>query len=698
MLGIQGGWGSGDSLRASPWVERPLEELDRWRDAGCRRRRRAGPDAGRRGRPGEGRGALVGGIRAEARATGREGLISTAGQFVLLSHKCAWYARSGRLSGPSPGPRRIRDARGRPGRGRGLLHRGRRSRSASAGSGRRIPLSFKVYEPDRLVLGKRMEDHLRIGVCFWHSFAWAGTDMFGLGHVRPAVDRRADGPDGRRPHEDGGRLRVLREARRARATASTTATSRPRAAASPSSGSNLDALADDAAGYQERTGVRLLWGTANLFTHPRYQAGAATNPDPEVFAYAAAQVKHMLEVTQRLGGAELRPVGRPRGLRHAPQHRPAPRGRSSSPASSHLVAEHKHKIGFTGTLLIEPKPMEPTKHQYDYDSATVHGFLARHGLDGEYRLNIEANHATLAGHSFHHEVAYAVANGMFGSIDANRGDYQNGWDTDQFPNSVDELVAAALRDPAGRRLHDRRLQLRRQAAPPEHRPDRPLPRPHRRDRHPRPGAPGRRRHARDGHARRAWSRSATPAGAARSGPPILGGAAIARGPGGDGRGGRDRPAARSPGTRSCSRTSSTSTSGRWTAARPLTDAGRRRPAATARTRGTTMGHVLGIDASTTAAKAILLDESGAVRGIGSAGYDLSVPHPLWSEQDPRLWWDGTVDGDPRRPGRDRRSRATTSSPSASPARCTAPSSSTRRTRSSGRRSCGTTSGPAPSAT
>jgi xylose isomerase len=202
---------------------------------------------------------------------------------------------------------------------------------------------------------------------------------------------------------------------------------------------NIDALADDAAAYQERTGVRLLWGTANLFSQPRYAAGAATNPDPEVFAYAAAQVKNMLEVTQRLGGENYVLWGGREGY-DTLLNTDLRREGGQLARFLHLVAEHKHKIGFTGTLLIEPKPMEPTKHQYDYDSATVHGFLARNGLDGEYRLNIEANHATLAGHSFHHEVAYAVANGMFGSIDANRGDPQNGWDTDQFPNSVEDLA------------------------------------------------------------------------------------------------------------------------------------------------------------------------------------------------------------------------------------------------------------------
>ncbi|HYM83387.1 MAG TPA: xylose isomerase, partial [Candidatus Dormibacteraeota bacterium] len=189
------------------------------------------------------------------------------------------------------------------------------------------------------------------------------------------------------------------------------------------------------------TGLRLLWGTANLFSHPRYAAGAATNPDPEVFAFAATQVKSMLEVTKRLGGENYVLWGGREGydtlLNTDLAREDAQLGRFL-----HMVAEHKHRIGFRGQLLIEPKPQEPTKHQYDYDASTVHGFLVRHGLEREYKLNLEANHATLAGHSFHHEVAYAVAHGVFGSVDANRGDYQNGWDTDQFPNSVDELTLA----------------------------------------------------------------------------------------------------------------------------------------------------------------------------------------------------------------------------------------------------------------
>jgi xylose isomerase len=302
------------------------------------------------------------------------------------------------------------------------------------------PLSFKVYDPDRLVLGKRMEDHLRIGVCFWHSFAWPGTDMFGSGTLdRPWIGATGDPMAAARmkmgaAFEFFEKLGVPYYCFHDRDVA-------PDGQSFAEFRANLDALADDAASYQERTGVRLLWGTANLFGHPRYAAGAATNPDPEVFAYAAAQVKNMLEVTQRLGGTNYVLWGGREGY-DTLLNTDLKREGDQLARFLHLVAEHKHRIGFAGALLIEPKPMEPTKHQYDFDSTTVHGFLVRNGLADEYRVNIEANHATLAGHSFHHEVAYAVSHGIFGSIDANRGDPQNGWDTDQFPNSVEDLAPA----------------------------------------------------------------------------------------------------------------------------------------------------------------------------------------------------------------------------------------------------------------
>ena len=378
-------------------------------------------------------------------------------------------------------------------------------------------------------------------------------------------------------------------------------------------------------GYQERTGVRLLWGTANLFTHPRYQAGAATNPDPEVFAYAAAQVKHMLEVTQRLGGENYVLWGGREGydtLLNTDLHREG----QQLARFLHLVAEHKAKIGFEGQLLIEPKPMEPTKHQYDYDTQSVHGFLVRNGLDGEYKCNIEANHATLAGHSFHHEVAYAVANGVMGSIDANRGDPQNGWDTDQFPNSVEDLALPAVRDPPQRRPGAGRLQLRRQAASPEHRPHGPVPRPHRRPRHASPGRCWSRRTSSSAASWQPTRTPGTPAGTVTLGQrsSVAGRASPTWR--------RVSPRARSirsrcPGARSASRTSSIAASG----------------PSTARREAEAMGVVLGIDVSTTATKAIVIDDAGRVLGMASSEYPFEQPHPLWSEQHPQLWWDGTAE-------------------------------------------------------
>src|SRR3954470_13490461 len=300
------------------------------------------------------------------------------------------------------------------------------------------PLTYKVYDPERVVLGRRMADHLRIGVCLWHSLAWDGRDMFGVGTLdRPWLATDVEPMDAARTKmavafEFLEKLGVPYYCFHDRDVA-------PDGATFAEFSANLDALVDDAAGYQERTGAQLLWGTANLFTMPRFQGGAATNPDPAVFAYGAAQVKHMLEVTKRLGGENYVLWGGREGY-DTLLNTDLKREGDQLARFLHLVADHKHKIGFTGALLIEPKPMEPTKHQYDYDSATIHGFLVRNGLEGEYQLNIEASHATLAGHSFHHEVAYAVAHGIMGSIDANRGDPQNGWDTDQFPNSVEDLA------------------------------------------------------------------------------------------------------------------------------------------------------------------------------------------------------------------------------------------------------------------
>jgi len=302
------------------------------------------------------------------------------------------------------------------------------------------PLAFKVYQPDRLVLGKRMEDHLRIAVCLWHSFNWPGSDVFGIGTFdRPWLDPRLDPMIAARAKLDAAfefltKVGVPYFCFHDRDVA-------PEGKTWSETQRTLETVVDQIAGRMDRTGLSLLWGTANLFSHPRYAAGAATNPDPEVVAVAAAQVRSMLDATKRLGGENYVLWGGREGyetlLNTDLAHEEQQLARFLA-----MVANYKHKIGFKGTLLIEPKPQEPTKHQYDYDVAAIRGFLERHDLAGEYRLNLEVNHATLAGHSFHHEVAAAIDGGVFGSIDANRGDPQNGWDTDQFPNSVDELSLA----------------------------------------------------------------------------------------------------------------------------------------------------------------------------------------------------------------------------------------------------------------
>ncbi|KAE8574128.1 hypothetical protein XENTR_v10025011 [Xenopus tropicalis] len=310
------------------------------------------------------------------------------------------------------------------------------------GADSRNPLAFRWYDPQRVVLGKTLAEHLRPAVCYWHTFCWGGQDPFALGDPLFA-----------RPWFQGEPV----AAARLKLDAAFDFFERlglpfwcfhdrdvgPEGATLAETNRILDGLLDHAAQRMDQSGIRLLWGTANLFSHARYMSGAATNPDPAVFAYAAAQVKHVLEWTQRLGGANYVLWGGREGYetllntdlrRELDQY-----GRFLA-----AVVEHKHKIGFTGSLLIEPKPQEPSKHQYDYDSATVYGFLKRYGLENEVKLNLEVNHATLAGHSFEHEVATAAALGVLGSIDANRGDEQLGWDTDQFPNNHVQLVPAML--------------------------------------------------------------------------------------------------------------------------------------------------------------------------------------------------------------------------------------------------------------
>jgi len=300
------------------------------------------------------------------------------------------------------------------------------------------PLAFRHYNPDEVVMGKRMEDHLRFAVAWWHSFAWEGGDPFG-------------GPTFQRPwypQDDMGRARMKADI----AFEMFGLLGQPYfcwhdADIRPEQGNfadnlrTLEEITDYIGEKMQTVGTRLLWGTANMFSHRRWMAGASTNPDPDVFAFAAATVKSCMDATHKLNGENYVLWGGREGyetllntdLKTELDHM----GRFLN-----MVVEYKHKIGFKGAILVEPKPQEPSKHQYDFDAATCIGFLRKYGLEDEVKLNLEQGHAILARHSFEHEIAVAAAEGMLGSIDMNRNDYQSGWDTDQFPNNTPEVALA----------------------------------------------------------------------------------------------------------------------------------------------------------------------------------------------------------------------------------------------------------------
>jgi xylose isomerase len=299
------------------------------------------------------------------------------------------------------------------------------------------PLAYRHYNKDEIVAGKRMEDHLRPAIAYWHSFAWEGGDPFG----GRTFDRPWFGDS-----MDHARLKAdvafeMFDLLDAPFFCFHDRDIAPEGDTLAESNRNVRDIADVFAKKMQSSRTKLLWGTANLFSNRRYMSGAATNPDPDVFAYAAAQVKTVLEVTHELGGANYVLWGGREGyetlLNTDLKHEADQMARFL-----HLVIEHAHKIGFKGTILIEPKPQEPSKHQYDYDVATVFGFLQRYGLEKQVKCNIEVGHAFLAGHSFEHELALASSLGMLGSVDANRNDLQSGWDTDQFPNDPREMTLA----------------------------------------------------------------------------------------------------------------------------------------------------------------------------------------------------------------------------------------------------------------
>lgn len=298
-------------------------------------------------------------------------------------------------------------------------------------------LAFRHYNPDEIIAGKTMAEHLRFAVAWWHSFAWPGGDPFGgqtferpwFGDTMELAKLKAD--------VAFEMFEILGQPYFCWHDADI----RPEGDNFSESKRNFNEIIDYIEAKMDAGGPKLLWGTANLFSHRRFMSGSATNPDPEVFAYAAATVKNCLDATHRLGGENYVLWGGREGYETL-LNTDLAQERAQAGRFLQMVVEYKHKIGFDGAILIEPKPQEPTKHQYDYDVSTVYGFLKDFGLEGEVKMNIEQGHAILAGHSFEHELATASALGIFGSIDMNRNDYQSGWDTDQFPNSVPEVAIA----------------------------------------------------------------------------------------------------------------------------------------------------------------------------------------------------------------------------------------------------------------
>ena len=295
--------------------------------------------------------------------------------------------------------------------------------------------AYRHYDPNAVIAGKTMAEHLRFAVAYWHSFAWEGGDPFGgrtfdrpwfggdMAHAKQKADAAFD------------LFRILGQPYFCFHDADV----RPEAESYAENTARLEEITDYFGEKMEETGTKLLWGTANLFSHRRFMSGAATNPDPDVFAYAAATIKANMDVTKKLGGENYVLWGGREGYETLLN---TDLGREADQMARmlSLVVDYKHKIGFEGTILVEPKPQEPTKHQYDFDVATCYGFLKRYGLENDVKLNIEQGHAILAGHSFEHEIALAASLGVLGSIDMNRNDYQSGWDTDQFPNSVPEVA------------------------------------------------------------------------------------------------------------------------------------------------------------------------------------------------------------------------------------------------------------------
>ena len=303
------------------------------------------------------------------------------------------------------------------------------------------PLAYKFYDENQVVGGKTLKDHLRFAIAYWHTFCGTGGDPFGIGtknfpwlQKTEAVAQAKDKMDAAFefitklgvPYYCFHDIDLVDEGD-----------------SIAEYESRLNAIVEYAEQKQKESGVKLLWGTANLFSNPRYMNGAATNPDFQVVSYAGTQVKNAIDATIRLGGENYVFWGGREGYLSL-LNTDMKREREHMARFLHMAKDYGRKNGFTGTFLIEPKPCEPTKHQYDYDAASVIGFLREFDLMEDFKLNLEVNHATLAGHTFDHELQVAADSNMLGSIDANRGDYQNGWDTDQFPVNLYELTESML--------------------------------------------------------------------------------------------------------------------------------------------------------------------------------------------------------------------------------------------------------------
>ena len=303
------------------------------------------------------------------------------------------------------------------------------------------PLAFKYYNPDQVVAGKTMREHFKFAIAYWHSFCGQGSDPFGAATQNFPWDQSNDPVQAAKDKADAAfefvskmgfdyfcfhDYDLIQEG-----------------SSLVESEKRLEAITDYIKAKQESSGIKLLWGTANCFSNPRYMNGAATNPDFDVVAYAGAQVKMALDATLKLKGENYVFWGGREGYISLLN---TDMGRDQEHMARFLTMakDYARSQGFKGTFFIEPKPMEPSKHQYDFDAATSIGFLQKYGLQDDFKLNIEVNHATLAQHTFEHELTVAANDNMLGSIDANRGDYQNGWDTDQFPNNIEETARAMM--------------------------------------------------------------------------------------------------------------------------------------------------------------------------------------------------------------------------------------------------------------